>query len=58
MHNTPFRTASEYAAKASELGLDVEMLLANVQPYGFFNDSPWLEVTTLRLDRYLTRLAT
>lgn len=46
----------EYAAKARELGLDVELWLAADQPHGFFNDSPWLEVTTLRLDRYLTRL--
>jgi hypothetical protein len=46
----------EYAAQARELGLDVELWLAADQPHGFFNDSPWLEVTTLRLDRYLTRL--
>jgi acetyl esterase/lipase len=46
----------EYVAKASELGLDVELWLASDQPHGFFNDSPWLEVTTLRLDQYLTRL--
>ncbi len=46
----------EYAAKARELGLDVELWLASDQPHGFFNDSPWLEVTTLRLDQYLTRL--
>lgn len=46
----------EYAAKARDLGLDVELWLASDQPHGFFNDSPWLEVTTLRLDEYLTRL--
>ncbi|MGB7323493.1 MAG: hypothetical protein WBD31_01385, partial [Rubripirellula sp.] len=46
----------EYQAKARELGLDVEFWLATDQPHGFFNDSPWLEVTTLRLDEYLMRL--
>jgi acetyl esterase/lipase len=46
----------EYAAKARELGLDVELWLAPDQPHGFFNEAPWLEVTTERLDRYLTRL--
>ncbi|MEZ6131081.1 MAG: alpha/beta hydrolase [Planctomycetaceae bacterium] len=46
----------EYLAKAKELGLDVEPWWAADQPHGFFNDSPWLEVTTLQLDRYLTRL--
>jgi acetyl esterase len=46
----------EYAAKARELGLDVELWLASDQPHGFFNDNPWLEVTTLRLVQYLTRL--
>lgn len=46
----------EYAAKARELGLDVELWLAPDKPHGFFNDTPWLEVTTLRLDQYLTKL--
>ncbi len=46
----------EYSAKARELNLDVELWLAPDQPHGFFNDSPWLEVTTMRLDKYLTRL--
>ena len=26
------------------------------QGHGFFNDTPWLEVTTRRMDRYLTQL--
>jgi acetyl esterase/lipase len=46
----------EYSDKARELGLDVELWLASGQPHGFFNESPWLEVTTLHLDRYLSRL--
>jgi acetyl esterase/lipase len=46
----------EYVTKASELGLDVELWLASDQPHGFFNESPWLEVTTLRTDQYLMRL--
>jgi len=46
----------EYVAKAKALGLDVESWWAKDQPHGFFNDTPWLEVTTQRLDRFLTRL--
>ena len=46
----------EYVAKAKELGLDVEMWWAADQGHGFFNDAPWLEVTTQRMDCFLTRL--
>lgn len=46
----------EYATKAKELGLDVELWWAADQGHGFFNDTPWLEVTTQRVDKYLTRL--
>lgn len=46
----------EYADKANDLGLDVELWLAFGQPHGFFNESPWLEVTTLHLDQFLTRV--
>ena len=43
--------AVEYAAKARELGLDVELWLTADQPHGFFNDGSWLEVTALRQGR-------
>jgi acetyl esterase len=46
----------EYLAKANELGLEVEPWWATDQPHGFFNETPWLEVTTWQLDRFLTRL--
>lgn len=46
----------EYAAKAKELGLNVHLLWAAGQGHGFFNNSPWLEVTTQRADKYLTQL--
>lgn len=46
----------EYAAKANDLGLDVELWWAANEEHGFFNESPWLEVTTKRLDVYLTQL--
>jgi len=46
----------EFAAKGKELGLDVELWWAADQPHGFFNATPWLEVTTRRMDQFLTRL--
>ena len=46
----------EYATKAKDLGLHAELWWAADQEHGFFNDTPWLEVTTEHVDRYLTRL--
>jgi acetyl esterase len=47
---------AEYAAKAKGLGLDVELWWGADQNHGFFNESPWLEVTTERMDQYLIQL--
>lgn len=46
----------EYAAKAKDLGIDVELWWAADQGHGFFNRTPWLALTTQRTDRYLTQL--
>ncbi|PQO26353.1 hypothetical protein C5Y96_20155 [Blastopirellula marina] len=46
----------EYVAKAKDLGLDVDLWWAAGKGHGFFNDSPWLEVTTQSVDQYLTQL--
>jgi len=43
----------EFAAKAKELGVSVELLTAAKQPHGFFNRSPWIESTTLAADAWL-----
>jgi len=47
---------AEYADKAKGLGLDVELWWGAEQQHGFFNESPWLEVTTERMDQYLIQL--
>ncbi len=46
----------EYIAKAENLGLNVQLWWADNQGHGFFNDSPWLEVTTHRVDVFLASL--
>ena len=43
----------EFAAKAKELGVPVELLTAPKQPHGFFNRSPWIEATTRAADAWL-----
>jgi acetyl esterase/lipase len=43
----------EYATKAKELGVQVELLTAPKQPHGFFNRSPWIEATTHAADAWL-----
>lgn len=43
----------EYAAKAKEVGVSVELLTAPEQPHGFFNRSPWIEATTHAADAWL-----
>lgn len=47
---------TEYASKARELGLTAELWMGAGQGHGFFNDSPWLEVATERMDRFLVSL--
>jgi len=46
----------QYADKAKGLGLDVELWWGADQQHGFFNESPWLEVTIERMDQYLIQL--
>jgi len=45
----------EFAAKAKELGVPVELLTAAKQPNGFFNRPPWLESTTLAAEVWLVQ---
>lgn len=46
----------EYIAKARALGLRAEMGSAAGQPHGFFNQSPWIEVTARKADEFLVSL--
>lgn len=46
----------EYASKASQLGVRVELYTADGQPHGFFNRTPWCEVTARKADEFLTSL--
>ena len=46
----------QYAAKAKELGLDAQLWWAADQGHGFFNNPPWLQVTTRRADHFLKQL--
>jgi acetyl esterase/lipase len=46
----------EYAAKAKVLGVRADLHRADDQPHGFFNRSPWLEVTTAKADEFLQSL--
>jgi acetyl esterase len=43
----------DFQKRAGELGLKVEMLTAPGVGHGFFNRSPWLERTTVRVDEFL-----
>lgn len=44
----------EFATKAKELGVAVELLIAPKQRHGFFNRSPWTEATAHAADAWLT----
>lgn len=46
----------EFLAKGKSLGDRVELFSAAEQPHGFFNRSPWTEVTTREADRFLVSL--
>jgi acetyl esterase len=48
--------ADAYMEKASALKLRAELWLAADQPHGFFNRSPWTEVTARKADEFLTSL--
>jgi len=45
-----------YAAKAKELGVRADLYVAPNMPHGFFNRSPWTEVTTQKADEFLATL--
>lgn len=46
----------DYAKKAAELGVRAEHWTATDQPHGFFNRSPWCEVTARKADEFLISL--
>lgn len=46
----------EYVRKARALGLRAEMWTAADQPHGFFNRAPWTQVTTRKMEEFLTSL--
>ena len=43
----------EYAEKAKGLGVRAELYTAADQPHGFFNRTPWCEVTAEQMDKFL-----
>jgi acetyl esterase len=47
---------TEYAEKAKALGVRAELYTAADQPHGFFNRSPWCEVTARKADEFLASL--
>lgn len=47
---------SDYLAKAKELGARAELFTAADMPHGFFNRSPWTEITARQMDVFLTSL--
>lgn len=47
---------TEYADKAKDLGVRAELYTAADQPHGFFNRSPWCEVTARKADEFLASL--
>lgn len=46
----------EYVMKARILGLRAEMWSAKDMPHGFFNKEPWIQVTTRKMDEFLSSL--
>ena len=46
----------EFMSKAKELGVRVEIDLAEGQPHAYFNRSPWMEKTVSSADRFLVSL--
>jgi acetyl esterase/lipase len=46
----------EFLSKSRDLGNRVELYTAAEMPHGFFNRSPWLEVTTKKADEFLVSL--
>lgn len=48
--------AETYLAKAGPLGVRAELWMAEGQPHGFFNRSPWIQVTARKADEFLAAL--
>ena len=46
----------EYVSKARALGLRAEMWSAPAMPHGFFNRTPWIQVTARQMDQFLVSL--
>lgn len=46
----------EYCQKAKQLGVRAELYTAADMPHGFFNRTPWTEVTVRRADEFLASL--
>lgn len=46
----------EFAQKCKELGVTADLFTAEGQPHGFFNREPWLSVTTVKAEEFLTSL--
>ena len=46
----------EYAAKANDLGIRADLYTAAGLSHGFFNQSPWTEVTAKKADEFLASL--
>ncbi|MEA3226404.1 MAG: hypothetical protein U9Q07_10685, partial [Planctomycetota bacterium] len=46
----------DYWEKAEELGVRADKFLAEGQPHGFFNRSPWREKTLIAADKFLASL--
>lgn len=46
----------EYAEKCKDLGVRAELYTAADQPHGFFNREPWLSVTAIQADEFLSSL--
>lgn len=51
-----FPQGEEYAAKAKELGVRADLYVAPQMSHGFFNRSPWTEVTAQKADEFLASL--
>jgi acetyl esterase/lipase len=51
-----FAQGEAYVAKAKELNVRADLYVAPNMPHGFFNRSPWTEVTTQKADEFLASL--
>ncbi|MCX5654697.1 MAG: alpha/beta hydrolase [Planctomycetota bacterium] len=51
-----FAQGQAFLAKAKEVGARVELYSADGMPHGFFNKSPWTEITVRQADAFLASL--